>query len=227
MSPVQDTDTHEPDFKLQVASMRSLIDAPSPADDKTEELKAELTQRADELARATDWTRDQFLEHAGCSSEQLVIDGNAKIDFMLACLSYLLWMEGFLTNLDLVFDRQTAVIASTRLFHDGGRDLDDCKRAMTEKLSPAERSAEELISFGEVTKGFQVALAHTDSKPGRAIKRVLLDDPCYLSSPHVSDDRVHLAWTDPEALGVRVAESVRRHVGECSVCAASRTRTPA
>ena len=219
------TDTHEQDANLPVAvaSMQALIDAP-PADDKTEKLKAKLTQRADELARASDWSRDEFLEHAGCSSAQLIIDNKAKMDFMLACLSYLLWMEGFLADLDLVFDRRTAVIASTRLFRDGGRDLDDCKRAMAEKLSAADRSAGELIALGEVTKGFQVALAHTDSKAGRTIKRVLLDDPCYLSSPHVSDDRVRLAWMDSEALGDRVAERVRKHVGECFVCGADPTR---
>jgi hypothetical protein len=207
--------------------MRSLIDAPSPADDKTEKLKAKLTQRADELARATDWTRDQFLEHAGCSSAQLVIEGNAKIEFMLACLSYLMWMEELLADLDLVYDRQTAVVASTRLFHDGGQDLEDCKRAMVEKLAPAEISASELISLGEVTKGFQVALAHTDSKPGQVIRRVLLDDPCYLTSPHVSSDRLKLSKVDPGALGRGVAKNIRMHVRGCSICAASDTDIPA
>jgi hypothetical protein len=235
MSSAQDTDTHEADFKRQVESMAYLIDAPPAADVETDdsELKArlenlrnELTQHADKLAHATDWSRDRFLEHAGCSSAQMVIEGRAKIDFMLACLSYLMWMEDFLAQLDLVLDRQTAVIASARLFSEGGRDLNDCKRAMEEKLDPAERSAKELISWGEVTKGFQVALAHTESKAGKEIKRVLLDDPSYLSSPHVTDDRVDLAWIEPEALGVNVAKRIRNHVGRCTACDSSRTDTP-
>jgi hypothetical protein len=228
MSPVLDTDTHEhSDFKLKVASMRTLIDAPAPADDRTEKLKAELTQRANELAQATGWTRDEFLKHAGCSSAQLVIEGKAKIDFMLACLSYLMWMESFLNVLDLEPDRQTAVIESTRLFRDGGRELADCKRVMGEKLSPTDVNAEQLISFGEVTRGFQVALAHTDSKSGRDMRRVLLDDPCYLSSPHIRENRVQLAWNDPGALGIGVAKAVRKHVGKCPACAAGRTGSPA
>jgi hypothetical protein len=234
MSPV-DTDTHEADFKRQVESMAYLIDAPPAADIESddselkarlENLRRELTQHADKLARATGWERDRFLKYAGCSSARLVIEGRAKIDFMLACLSYLMWMEEFLADLDLELDRQTAVIASARLFSEGGRDLSDCKRAMAEKLDPAERSAKELISWGEVTKGFQVALGHTESKAGKEIKHVLLDDPSYLSSPHVAADRVELAWVEPEALGINVAKRIRNHVARCSACESSRTDTP-
>jgi hypothetical protein len=162
--------------------------------------------------------REQFLEYAGCSSAEFVISGRPGVNFLLACLSYLMWVEDVQGGLDLTADRQTAVIELERLFRESGRDLASCKRAMAAKLQSGEPSATELLQLGEVTCAFQLALAHIDSESGRRVRKALLEDPLYAHSPHVDDDRIELAWTDPRSLGERVAENVRDHVILCSAC---------
>lgn len=223
MSRLQDTDTQEIASDVQsVEAMRSVIEAPSaPESAPRRALKAELTERADLLASATKWTREQFLEQAGCSSAELVIKGKPSIDFLLACLSYLMWVEDLVADLDVLRDKHAAVQGAARLFRDGERDLDLCKGAMSKAARLGELSALEFLSLGEVVRAFQVATGHLDMAAGRRIQVALLQDPLYLHSPHVLDDRIELAWTSPETIGKRVAGNIRKHVVSCAACTES------
>lgn len=225
--PLEDTDTHEtasagPD----VEAMGSVLEGERELDHGKRALVEDLKRRADRLALATGWERDQFLVCAGCSSAEKVVTGDPKINFLLACLSYLMWVEKILDKLDLPSDRRTAVVELDQLFRDSNKDLQTCKQAMQAKPQTGERSANELLKLGEVTRAFQVALAHTDTEHGQRAKRVLLDDPLYLSSPHVDSERIELAWTEPAVLGEEVAERIRDHVVLCESCTEAYAQRP-
>ncbi len=223
MDYLQDTDTHETtDTGHNVEAMRSLIEDTDLTEDAPRgALKTELIERAELLAGRMEWTLDEFLEHAGCSSAGLVIEGKPSIDFLLACLSYLIWVDELTADLDLLVDRRMAVRLSARLFRNGGRDLDACRGAMDVTVDASELSAAEYLSLGEVTRAFQVAIARLDTAEGRRLASALLQDPLYLCSPHVVDDRIELAWIEPKVLGEETAKRVRTHVIGCSACAAS------
>src|SRR5580704_219136 len=152
MSFLEDTDTHETvNGAHSVEAMRSLIEDTDVTEDTPREaLKAELTERAELLAEGTEWTREEFLEHAGCSSAKLVIDGKPPIDFLLACLSYLMWVDNLMIDLDLLRDRRMAVKLSAQLFRDSGRELDRCKVAMEANARSGALSAAGYLRLGEV-----------------------------------------------------------------------------
>lgn len=220
MSPGQDTDSHElagATAEYGVEAMRSVIENPhlgKGAGKEIQALRAELVERADALAEATSWTRTQFLEYAGCSSQRKL--QSLEMGFLQTCMSYLGWVGNMVWALELAVDRRTAVIDAAELWREGGHSLELCKEVIGAEGLPATT----LLQLGEVTYAFQIARAHLDTPEGRRARQVLLNDPDYASSPHVSSERVTLAWVDPQALGENVATRVRKHVSNCEICKA-------
>ncbi len=220
MDSVHDTDSHElrdanPGYGVEAMSI--VIEDPSlgrGAGKEVQALRTELTDRADALADATSWTRTQFLEYAGCSSQRKL--QSLEMGFLQTCRSYLLWVGRMVWALDLAVDRRTAVIGAAELWREGGHSLERCEELIGGKGLPATT----LLQLGEVTYAFQIARAHLDTPRGKLARRVLLDDPDYVSSPHVSSERVALARLDPQALGENVAKAVNEHVNGCEICKA-------
>jgi hypothetical protein len=181
---------------------------------KERAIRKELVRTVDALADAAGWERQEFLEHAGCSS-QTKLD-SLELDFLKACRAYLRWVGRMVWALDLPVDRRTAVSDAAGLWREAEHDLKRCEEVIGRKGL----SSTDLLQLGEVTYAFQIALAHLDTPKGRRARRVLLEDPDYASSPHVSSERVALARFEPEALGENVAAVVRRHMKDCEICTA-------
>jgi len=246
MSFTEDTESHEfgersggPVAVSGVAALGGILEnpveapaEPSPGEPpqsdeaaaKIEAMKADLIGRADRMAAMADWTRGEFLTSAGCSGNITVAPEHLE-NYLLACISYFVWVEGMLGKVDLALDRRFVVLESTRLFSDGERDLADCEEAMRAGEEP---TATQLLGLGEVTRAFQVACAHLHTPAGRHMRQTLLDDPDYRLSPHLDEERIALAWSDPELLGTEVAARVREHVAgsegiaRCEICASLR-----
>jgi hypothetical protein len=220
MSPLDDTDSHEivgATGEYDVEAMSSAIEDPSlgkGAGAEIQELRMDLVYRADALADAASWTRTQFLEHAGCSSEKKL--QSLDMGFLLTCQAYLKWVGNMVWALDLAVDRRTAVIAAAELWREGGRSLKLCREVIGGEGLPATR----LLRLGEVTYAFQIARAHFETPLGRRTRRVLLDASDDAASPHVSSERVALAWGDPRALGEHITDEVREHLDGCEICKA-------
>lgn len=219
-----ETDEHR--FTQGPEAIRSVIEAPDRLGEDVlyRKMVEELTQRADRLAAKNAWTRDEFLESAGCSSADLVISGEATRDFLLACISYLMWVESAVDALDVQLDRRMAVLNCDGLFRESKRDLELCRTAMSCDMGSDQITAEEFLALGEVARAFQVARARMGALSGRVSWDVFLTDSLFASAPHVSEERVALVWTSPEALGLKVAEKIREHVLQCVSCGDTHTR---
>jgi hypothetical protein len=206
-----------------------------------QDMRTRLIERADRMAQELEWTRAEFLAGAGCSGDATVPDEQLE-DFLLSCVSYFDWLQRMSDQLDLAADRQLVVLGSTELYNDSDRRLYACKDAMEapyELMPPAEDvaaaarevapgaqgspppippTAMQLLELGEVIEAFQVARGHLSTPAGLRTKAVLLDDPLYAFSPHIDEQRIALASSDPELLGGRVAGRILEHVAGCPIC---------
>jgi|GEM_PF-6697738 len=193
---------------------------------RIQKMRARLIKRADRMAEELGWTRLQFLANAGCSGDATVPDKHLE-DFLLSCVSYFDWLEKMTDQLDLVFDQRLVVLGFTELYNDSGRKLYLCKEAMEGEVALGAQgsmpavvppTAMQLLELGEVIEAFQVARGHLSTPAGLRTKAVLFDDPLYALSPHIDEQRVALASSDPELLGGRVAERILEHVASCPIC---------
>jgi hypothetical protein len=211
------TEVREDGGSVVVASMNQVLDRVTPT---ANPLVQHLARLADHLAGEADWSRDQFLEYAGCSSAELVIQEEVSDNFMLFCLSYLKWLESLLDGLNLALDRRATISGASGLFVDASGDLEACKEALAVR-APVQHSLSGagLVRLGEIKLGFETALANLDTPEGRRVRRILIDDPEYADSPHLALERVELLESDPAALGHELAEGMRKHLEICPVCA--------
>jgi hypothetical protein len=216
-----DLEAAEPRGAVAVVKISKVIDL----DDEPglgEDLKGfvrELRELVDEMAQEADWTKQQFLEYAGCTSAARVEAEEVDADFMLDCRNYLEWVKGLLGGLDLASDRRGTIMGASRLFVEAHRDLHECNDALSARaVGDNTYTGEELIRLGEIQLGFETALANIDTPEGRLVKGMLIEDPAYLHSPHLSSKRVGMLSSSPSALGEKVARAMRMHLSDCRLC---------